>query len=73
MVGLLRGGFKGETGLQVQRIGVEAVACPIGRDSTGLQHGGLDGANEGLGVDDVLVTATEDDVLMHGVSHSVMV
>ena len=59
-------GFKGETGLQMLRIGVEPVACPIGRDTTGLQHGGLDGAYEGFGVDDVLMPATEDDVLTHG-------
>ena len=61
------GGFKGETGLQMLRVSVEPVACPIGRHATGLQHGGLNGTDEGLGVDDVLMPATEDDVLTHGV------
>ena len=58
-------GFEGKTGLQVLRVRVESMACPIGRRATEMQHGVLNGTNEGLSVDDELIAATEDDELAH--------
>ncbi len=67
-LGSLQGdGFAGEAGLQVLRIAAELMTDPISSYAAAVQHGGLDRADDGLGVDDVLIAATKDDVLTHGV------
>lgn len=66
--GSLQGdGFAGEADLQVLRVAAELMADPISSYTAAVQHGGLDRADDGLGIDDELIAATKDDVLTHGV------
>lgn len=66
--GSLQGdGFAGEAGLQMLRVAAELMTDPISSYTAAVQHGGLDRADDRLGVDDVLIAATKDDETMHGV------
>ena len=68
VLGSLQGdGFAGEASLQMLRVAAELMTDPISSYTATMQHGGLDRADDRLGVDDVLIAATKDDVLTHGV------